>query len=155
MQCAIYALTEFKKRRKMEKGGVLVLARYHGMLVFERGESGEMWRLPQGAKVRGEDESESARRILGKALGEAEYDVEPLCGYGVTGEDGKERGGVAYIADVRAWPGEITCRAKPFARMPLSSQIEDAALVNGLYRWAGAFFDERLDLGLLGDVTSR
>ncbi len=150
MQCSIYALGEVKKRRKRQECGLLVLARYQERFVLVRDEINALWMLPGGRCEKGEDEQEAVRRILGKALGEAVFDVKPLCGFGVTGEDGKERIGLAYLADVHEWPDELASAAKAFTRLPLGSQTAEAALCFGLHRWAGEFFDERLDIEQLG-----
>ena len=152
MQCAIYSLPEMKLRLRLEKKGAVVLARYRGMLILRRDPEKDVWTLPYATKERGETPEMTARRALAKALGDAEFDVFPLCGYSVTQEDGKERGGVCFTADVYEWPGEIGSGAKAFARLPISSQIENAALTLGLFKWAGDFFDERLDVARLGDV---
>lgn len=154
MQCSIYALHEMKTKLRMEKREIRVLARYRGMLILLRDEEKSLWMLPCGARKKGEDGVKAACRVLSEALGEAEFDLGALCGYGVTGEDGKEHGGMAYVADVREWPGEIGSRSRAFARLPLSSQMADAALALGLYKWSGDFFDERLQLSRLGAITS-
>lgn len=152
MQCSIYALAELRKKLGVDKKGLCVLARYRGMLILLWDEKKSLWTLPDCTRVKGEDADATVRRMLSSVLGEATFEVGELCGYGVTGEDGKEKCGVAYIADVRDWPYEWTSKARAFARLPLSSQIADAALVDGLYRWAGNFFDERLDLARLAEI---
>ena len=149
MQCTIYTLEE--KKRLTGKGGLLVLARWKGGLILERDEINALWRLPQGGLQRGEDPLEAARRALGKAIGEAVFDVTPLCGYSLIDEAGKEQGGTAYLADVSQWTPEEGCGAQSFDRMPLSSQVYRPVLVFGLHKWAGVFFDERLDLEKLGE----
>ncbi len=57
---------------------------------------------------------------MGEAVGEAVFDVYPLCAYGVTDENGKESGGFCYVADVRDWPDEAADEARAFDRLPLS-----------------------------------
>lgn len=151
MQCAIYAPGELAKRRRMDRSGVLVLARYREMLILERDTRNALWRLPGGQTGRGESEEDTARRVLGEALGEAVFDIGPLCGYGITDEDGHERGGRAFLADVHEWPAERESQARAFARLPLGSQTADAALAFGLHKWAGEFFDERLAIERLGE----
>lgn len=156
MECSIYALGEVKKKRRLEARSLLVLARCAGdeesgeRLILVRDERNALWMLPGGVCQQGEDETEAVRRILGDALGEAVFDVRALCGFGVTQEDGRERAGTAYLADVQEWPGERESHAKAFARMPLGSQTADAALCFGLRRYAGEFFDARLELERLG-----
>ena len=156
MECSIYALGEVKKKRRLEVRSLLVLARCAGdeesgeRLILVRDERNALWMLPGGVCQRGEDETEAVRRILGDALGEAVFDVRALCGFGFTQEDGRERAGTAYLADVQEWQGERESHAKAFARMPLGSQTADAALCFGLRRYAGEFFDARLELERLG-----
>ena len=157
MECSIYALGEVKKKRLREARSLLVLARSGSgdgedgeKLILVRDELNALWMLPGGVCQKGEDEAEAARRILGDALGEAVFDVRALCGFGVTQEDGRERAGTAYLADVQEWQGERESHAKAFARMPLGSQTADAALCFGLRRYAGEFFDARLELEQLG-----
>lgn len=154
MQCAIYALHEMKKKLLLKKNNLLVLARYQGRIILQWDEARALWTLPGGQRAKLESGEAAARRIIGEALGDAEFDVSLLCGFGVNGEDGKELGGFAYLADVRAWKGEFAAKARAFERMPLSSQLADAGLLLGLHKWAGDFFDERLNLKRLGDVAN-
>lgn len=161
MECSIYALGEVKKKRLREARSLLVLARSGAgdgedgeKLILVRDELNALWMLPGGACQKGEDEAEAARRILGDALGEAVFDVRALCGFGVTEEDGRERTGTAYLADVREWPDERASHAKAFARMPLGSQTAEAALCFGLHRFAGEFFDARLTIERLGQPAA-
>lgn len=153
-QCAIYALAEMKKKLMMDKKELVVLARYRGKLMLVRDQHRALWVLPSGKKEKGEKTQEAAaRRIVENAMGEATFDVKLLCGYGVTGEDGKERGGYCYLADVRSW-SEDRGRACAFERLPIAAQMADPALVVGLYRWAGDFFDETLDIDRLGEIAA-
>lgn len=161
MECSIYALGEVKKKRLREARSLLVLARSGSgdgedgeKLILVRDELNALWMLPGGVCQKGEDEAEAARRILGDALGEAVFDVRSLCGFGVTEEDGRERTGTAYLADVREWPDERASHAKAFARMPLGSQTAEAALCFGLHRFAGEFFDARLTIERLGQPAA-
>ena len=161
MECSIYALGEIKKKRRREARSLLVLARSGSgdgedgeKLILVRDELNALWMLPGGVCQKGEDEAEAARRILGDALGEAVFDVRALCGFGVTEEDGRERTGTAYLADVREWPDERASHAKAFARMPLGSQTAEAALCFGLHRFAGEFFDARLTIERLGQPAA-
>lgn len=161
MECSIYALGEVKKKRLREARSLLVLARSGAgdgedgeKLILVRDELNALWMLPGGVCQKGEDEAEAARRILGDALGEAVFDVRALCGFGVTEEDGRERTGTAYLADVREWPDERASHAKAFARMPLGSQTAEAALCFGLHRFAGEFFDARLTIERLGQPAA-
>lgn len=154
MQCSIYALGEVKKKRRREARSLLVLARSGEQFILLRDELNALWMLPGGQCERGEDDEEAVRRILGAAMGEAVFDVRALCGFGVTEEDGKERTGLAYLADVHEWPDERTSRAKAFSRLPLGSQTAEAALCFGLHRFAGEFFDERLNIERLGQPAA-
>lgn len=161
MECSIYALGEVKKKRLREARSLLVLARSGSgdgedgeKLILVRDELNALWMLPGGVCQKGEDEAEAARRILGDALGEAVFDVRALCGFGVTEDDGKERTGTAYLADVHEWPDERASHAKAFARMPLGSQTAEAALCFGLHRFAGEFFDARLTIERLGQPAA-
>ncbi len=155
MQCTIYAQGELARKRLAGKGLVLVLARWEDGLILARDELNALWTLPEGSRDKGESGEETARRALGSAIGEAVFDVSPLCEFSVLGEAGKESGGCAYLADVREWPAREQAKARAFTRMPLGSQTAQAALVFGLHRWAGVFFDERLDLALLGSPSAR
>ena len=161
MECSIYALGEIKKKRRREARSLLVLARSGSgdgedgeKLILVRDELNALWMLPGGVCQKGEDEAEAARRILGDALGEAVFDVRALCGFGVTEDDGKERAGTAYLADVQEWQGERESHAKAFLRMPLGSQTAEAALCFGLHRFAGEFFDARLTIERLGQPAA-
>ena len=161
MECSIYALGEIKKKRRREARSLLVLARSGSgdgedgeKLILVRDERNALWMLPGGVCQQGEDETEAVRRILGDALGEAVFDVRALCGFGITEDDGKERAGTAYLADVQEWQGERESRAKAFSRMPLGSQTAEAALCFGLHRFAGEFFDARLELERLGQPAA-
>ena len=153
-QCAIYALAEMKKKLTMDKKELAVLARYRGKLILIRDLHRALWTLPSGRKEKGDKTPENAvRRIVSAALGESTFDVALLCGYGVTGEDGKERGGYCYLADVRSW-AEDRGKACAFEHLPVAEQLADPALVVGLKRWAGDFFDETLDIDRLGEIAS-
>ena len=54
---------------------------------------------------------------------------------------------------------EIIARELPAAEViigePHPSQLANAQLIHSLRKWAGDFFDERLDLERLGSVASR
>ena len=154
MRCTIYAQEELKRLRRTGRGRVAVVARYEGGFLLARDKLNALWRLPQAERRRGEEAEETARRALGEAIGEAVFEVEPLCAFGVTGEDGKESGGLAFLADVTEWPGSETSEAKAFTQLPLGSQTDEAALAFGLHKWAGAFFDERLELERLGAIEA-
>lgn len=154
MQCAIYALHEMKKKLLLKKKNLLVLCRWKGKFIFVWDEPRAMWTIPGGQRGKGETPDAAAMRIAGETLGEASFDVRPLCGFGVTGEDGAERCGFAYLADVCDWKGEWQGKVRAFDRAPQAAQLVDAALVLGLHKWAGDFFDERLDLERLGDVQT-
>ena len=154
MQCAIYALHEMKKKLLLKKKNLLVLARYQGKVILLWDEERALWTLPGGQPAKLESREAAVRRILGEALGDAEFDVQLLCGFGVTGDDKKELGGFAYVADVRGWKGECAAKARAFERMPMNDQLADAGLVLGLHKWAGDFFDSRLALERLGDVAN-
>lgn len=152
MQCTLCVPSELKHRRRAAKDRVLVLARYEGALILKRDALNALWVLPAGTLSRGEDALETARRTLGEAIGEAVFSVEPLCPFYVTEEDGSESGGWAYLADVTEWPDADGGAARAFDRLPLASQMAQSALVFGLHRWAGEFFDERLELSRLGEI---
>lgn len=126
MQVAIYATEE--KRRRTGFDHVLVLARRGEALILRRDRINACWVLPEGQLARGQSAEEAARSALGEAVGEAVFDVYPLCAYGVTEENGKESGGFCYVADVREWPDEAADEARAFDRLPLSSQMDRPAL---------------------------
>ena len=93
---------------------------------------------------------ETARSALGAAIGEAVFDVYPLCAYGVTDEKGRETGGFCYVADVHDWPDEALDEARAFERLPLAMQMDRPALILALHKWAGEWFDARITLERLG-----
>lgn len=155
MQCAIYALSEMKKKLLLKKKNLVVLCRHEGKIILQWDEPRAMWTLPGGQRIKMETQDAAVRRIVSEALGEAVFDVQMLCGFGVTGEDGKELCGFAYAADIASWQGEWAGKTRAFTHMPVDSQLADAQLVHSLHKWAGDFFDERLDLERLGDVESR
>ena len=148
MQVAIYATEE--KRRRTGFDHVLVLARRGEALILRRDRINACWVLPEGQLARGQSAEEAARSALGEAVGEAVFDVYPLCAYGVTEENGKECGGFCYVADVREWPDEAVDEARAFDRLPLSSQMDRPALILALHKWAGEWFDARITLERLG-----
>ena len=131
MQVAIYATEE--KRRRAGFDHVLVLARLGEALILRRDRINALWVLPEGRMTRGQSVEETARSALGAAIGEAVFDVYPLCAYGVTDEKGRETGGLCYVADV-----------------PLSMQMDRPALILALHKWAGEWFDARITLERLG-----
>mgnify|MGYP001107883002 CR=1 FL=1 len=112
MQVAIYATEE--KRRRTGFDHVLVLARRGEALILRRDRINACWVLPEGQLARGQSAEEAARSALGEAVGEAVFDVYPLCAYGVTDEKGRETGGLCYVADVRDWPDEALDEARAF-----------------------------------------
>ena len=148
LQVAIYATEE--KRRRTGFDHVLVLARRGEALILRRDRINACWVLPEGQLARGQSAEEAARSALGEAVGEAVFDVYPLCAYGVTEENGKESGGFCYVADVREWPDEAADEARAFDRLPLSSQMDRPALILALHKWAGEWFDARITLERLG-----
>ena len=133
MQCTIYALGEKKRRVSLDR--VLVVARKGEELILHRDELNALWELPEKALVRGESRDETARAALGEAI---------------AGEDGRESGGYCCMADVREWQGEEESKSQAFDRLPLASQIKNPALVFALHKWAGEFFDRRLEIERLG-----
>ena len=155
MQCAIYALSEMKKKLLVKKNNLLVLCRHEGKMILVWDEASAMWTLPGGQRGNLESQEAAARRIVSQALGEATFDIQLLCGFGVPGDDGKERCGFAYVADVTQWQGEWTGGKRAFDHLPVDSQLANAQLIHSLRKWAGDFFDERLDLERLGSVASR
>lgn len=155
MQCAIYALSEMKKKLLLKKKNLLVLCRYEGKIILQWDEARAVWTLPGGQRGKVETQDAAARRIATEALGESALDVQLLCGFGVPGEDGKELCGFAYVADVTSWQGEWGGKTRAFESLPVDTQLADAQLVHSLRKWAGDFFDARLDLERLGDVESR
>ena len=155
MQCTICVQSELKRLKRAARNSVLVLARYDGGLILKRDELNALWTLPCAALTRGEDSLETARRALGEAIGEAVFTVRELCPYYITDDTGEKSGGYAFLADVTEWPDQEESTSRVFERLPLGSQTAQSALVFGLHRWAGEFFDERLDLDLLGEVGTR
>ena len=152
MQCAIYALSEMKKKLLLKKKNLLVLCRYEGRIILQWDEQRSLWTLPGGQCNKLETQDAAVRRIVREALGEAEFDVQLLCGFGVPGEDGKELGGFAYAVDIKRWQGEWAGKTRAFDSMPVDAQLADAQLVHSLHKWAGDFFDARLDIDRLGGL---
>ena len=136
MVCTIYTPEELCKKRSYSKDRVVVLARFRGGLILVPHENS--WALPETSPVRGESMEETAQRALGAAMGEAVFGVRLLSGFTVTGPDGREAGGYAFLADVETWPDEGAAGAEAFD--PLPEEIAEKALVYGLRRWAWPFF---------------
>ena len=59
------------------------------------------------------------------------------------------------MADVTSWQGEWSGKTRAFESLPVDTQLADAHLVHSLRKWAGDFFDAKLDIERLGDVESR
>ena len=146
---------------------MLVLARLGEALILRRDRINALWVLPEGQITRGQSVEETARSALGAAIGEAVFDVYPLCAYGVADpadeaqvdamikacvadEKGRETGGFCYVADVRDWPDEALDEARAFDRLPLAMQMDRPALILALHKWAGEWFDARITLERLG-----
>lgn len=153
-RCTILTQEELRRLRRDSRGRIAVVARWQGGFVLRRDKQNALWALPQTQKRRGEEDEEAARRALGEAVGEAVFEIAPLCAFSVTGEDGKESGGRAFLADVTEWPERENAEARAFVQLPLGSQTQEAALAFALRRWAGEFFDERLELSRLGEIES-
>ncbi len=147
----IWALHE-KRMPRSGRAGVLVLARVDGALLLQRRETDGPWSLPSGETAAGEDALESARRVLGEAMGEAEFDVTPLCAYQTDGPDGRAVRGRAFLADVYAWPDREHAQARAFEPLPPPEMLEGGALARGLRRFAGEFFDPGLAPQRLGQI---
>lgn len=108
MQVAIYATEE--KRRRAGFDHVLVLARLGEALILRRDRINALWVLPEGRMTRGQSVEETARSALGAAIGEAVFDVYPLCAYGVTDEKGGRPAAFAM------WPTCATGRTRRWTR---------------------------------------
>ena len=78
MQCAIYALSEMKKKLLIKKNNLLVLCRHEGKMILLWDEASAMWTLPGGQRGAMESQDAAARRIVSQALGEATFDLELL-----------------------------------------------------------------------------
>ena len=136
MQCTIYDAEELKKKHRIKKERVVVVARFEKRLVLAQ--NAEKWALPETTPVRGESMEETAQRALGAAMGEAVFSVKLLCGFTVTKPDGGEEGGYAFLADVQEWPDGADEGVQAFDHPP--EALEEAALVYGLKRWSWPFF---------------
>ena len=90
---------------------------------------------------------DNAAQMVWNALNAYEVEYKTTI---ITGEDGKESGGYCCMADVREWQDEEASKSRAFERLPLASQIKNPALVFALHKWAGEFFDERLEIERLG-----
>ena len=173
MQVAIYATEE--KRRRAGFDHVLVLARLGEALILRRDRINALWVLPEGRMTRGQSVEETARSALGAAIGEAVFDVYPLCAYGVTDEKDAQLVLDSIVGletlDADAWfdwssssgsnPArfekiyrllldEALDEARAFDRLPLSMQMDRPALILALHKWAGEWFDARITLERLG-----
>ena len=74
MQCAIYALSEMKKKLLLKKKNLLVLCRYEGKIILQWDGQRSLWTLPGGQCNNLETQEAAVRRIVREALGEAEFD---------------------------------------------------------------------------------
>lgn len=81
---------------------VVILAKCGDKIVLCRHRDRSTWEFPGGHREIGETVDAAARRELWEETGALDFDIEPLCPYAVTGEDG-ESFGMLYFARIRAF----------------------------------------------------
>lgn len=62
----------------------VIAAKYNGKWIFCRHKQRTTWEIPGGHRERGEDILDTAKRELYEETGTTEFEVKPICVYGVT-----------------------------------------------------------------------
>lgn len=78
----------------------VVAARYEDKWIFCRHKERNTWEIPGGHRESGEDILDSAKRELQEETGAAEFDLSPICVYGVT-NGGETTYGLLCFAEVK------------------------------------------------------
>lgn len=84
----------------------VILAKHKGKWVFCRHRERTTWEAPGGHREEGETIDAAARRELWEETGAADFALDPVCVYGVRGDDGRETRGMLFAAHIRSF-GEL------------------------------------------------
>ncbi len=88
----------------------VIIAKYNGRYVFCKHRERTTLELPGGHREPGETILEAAKRELREETGAAEFDIQPVCVYSVTGKNrvnstGEESFGMLYYAEISSLGG--------------------------------------------------
>lgn len=78
----------------------VISARMNGKWLFVQHKDRDTWEIPGGHREQGESIDATAKRELYEETGALDFDIRPICEYGVTRE-GKTSYGRLYIAEVK------------------------------------------------------
>lgn len=83
----------------------VIIAEYNGRYVFCKHRERTTLEIPGGHREAGETILEAAKRELCEETGAAEFDIQPVCAYSVTGKNrvnstGEESFGMLYYAEI-------------------------------------------------------
>ncbi len=78
----------------------VIVSRYNGKWILCKHEDRNTWEIPGGTREEGEDIDFTASRELEEETGAIEYDIKPICIYGVTRVE--ERFGKLFFAEVKS-----------------------------------------------------
>lgn len=79
----------------------VIAARYDGKWIFCRHRQRNTWEVPGGHREIGENIIDTGKRELYEETGAIDFDIKPVCIYGVT-KDGQTTCGMLLFADVKA-----------------------------------------------------
>lgn len=79
----------------------VIAAKYNGKWIFCRHKQRSTWEIPGGHREPGEDILYTAKRELYEETGATDFDIKPVCVYGVT-KDEKTTYGMLCFAEVKA-----------------------------------------------------
>ncbi len=89
----------------------VILARADGKWVFCKHRARDTYEVPGGHREPGETILETARRELYEETGAIEFEIRPICVYGVRKEGGSGQGqesfGMLYFAEIRSFEKEL------------------------------------------------
>ena len=90
----------------------VILSRYEGKWVFCKHRERDSYEIPGGHREPGESIAETARRELYEETAAADYTIEAICPYSVTGKNrvneiGGESYGMLFYARITRFEGEL------------------------------------------------